>query len=151
MFPYLFSKQPIGEITNPDLLQAIGYVKKASSKKEALDRAFEIITKRYQGYHFQTYIYFWKAFENDPNKLWKRTGFMHCTHQNFLLRLLLVKSGWFSESDIKLGNSLVWYISPHQYLKIKIDNKIIAADPWNHRFGVPLGFFATGFGFKPIL
>lgn len=150
MIPHLFSKKPIGEITNLDLQRAIEHVKHASSKKDALDRAFELIVTRYQGYRFRTYIYFWKAFEADPNKLWKRVGFMHCTHQNFLLRLLLIKSGWFLEEDILLGYSLVWDISLHQYLKIKVDNKVIAADPWNHRFGVPLGFFASGFGYKPL-
>lgn len=147
MIPYLFSKEPVGEITNPDLLQAIDYVKQASSKKDSLERAFKLIVKRYKGYRFRTYIYFWKAFETDPNKLWQRTGFMHCTHQNFLLRILLTKSGWFSEQEIQFGYSLVWYISPHQFLKIKINDKIVAADPWNHHFGVPLGYFASGFGY----
>ncbi|MBU1000149.1 hypothetical protein KKE78_01990 [Patescibacteria group bacterium] len=93
---------------------------------------------------------FWKAFETDPNKLWLQTGFMHCTHQNFLLRVLLIKSNWFPKEDIQLGYSLVWHISPHQYLKIKMNNKFIAADPWNHGFGIPLGYFATGFSYKSL-
>ncbi len=147
IIPHLFNKEPIGDITNPSLLQAINHVSQSKSKKEALNTAFEIITSRYRGYRFSTYLLFWKAFQKDPNKLWQRTGFMHCTHQNFLLRVLLIKSGWFTEKDIRLGYSLVWYISPHQYLKIKIDKETIAADPWNHRFGVPLGYYAAGFGY----
>lgn len=75
MIPYLFSKEPIGEIINPDLKQAIDYVKMVSSKKNALERAFKIIVKRYRGYRFRTYIFFWKVFETDPNKLWERAGF----------------------------------------------------------------------------
>jgi len=146
MIPYLY-KEPISEITNPDLVQAIDYVKQAPSKKDALEKAFNLIVKRFKGYRFRTYLLFWKAFETNPNKLWQRKGFMHCTHQNFLLRVLLTKSGWFSEKEIQLGYSLVWYISPHQYLKIKMNNKTIAADPWNSNFGVPLGYFASGFGY----
>jgi hypothetical protein len=148
MIPHLFSKEPIREITNKDLLQSINLVKHSRSKEEALKRAFKIITSKFKGYRFRTYILFWKAWEKDPNKLWSRSGFMHCTHQNFLLRVLLVKSSWFSEQDIQLGYSLVWYISPHQYLKIKLGKDIICADPWNHRFGVPLGYYAVGFGYK---
>ncbi|MBI2613973.1 MAG: hypothetical protein HYW62_04350 [Candidatus Levybacteria bacterium] len=75
---------------------------------------------------------------------------MHCTQQNFLLSVLLVESGWFSEKDLQLGHSLVWYISPHQYLKVKIDGSIIAADPWNYRFGASLGQFASGFGYSSL-
>lgn len=147
---HLLHTDPIGEITNPDLKRAITSVKAARSKEGALERAFSLIVKRYKGYRFRTYMYFWKAFEHDPNKLWERRGFMHCTHQNFLLRTLLVKSGWFSEDEIGVGYTRVWHVSPHQYLKIRINGKTIAADPWNSRFGVPLGYYATGFGYKSL-
>lgn len=150
VIPHLFSKEVIGEITDPDLLWAVEKVRAAGSKELALKRASEVVTERCRGYRLRTYLYFWKAFETDPNRLWQRTGFMHCTHQNFLLRTLLVKSGWFLEDEIKLGYSLVWYISPHQYLKIKLDDRVVAADPWNHRFGVPLGYYASGFGYKRL-
>lgn len=146
----LFFKQSIGEITNPDIKHAIEHVRHASSKKDALERAFKLITKRHRGYRFRTYIFFWKILEANPNKLWQRTGFMHCTQQNFLLSVLLIKSGWFSEKDLQLGHSLVWYISPHQYLKVKINDTVIAADPWNYRFGVSLGHFASGFGYSSL-
>lgn len=148
MIPHLFSKEPISKITDKELLLAINQVKHARSKEEALKRAFKIIVDKFKGYRFSTYILFWKALETNPNKLWQRNGFMHCTQQNFLLRVLLVKSGWFLEKEIQLGYSLVWYISPHQYLKIKINKDIITVDPWNHRFGVPLGYYASGFGYK---
>lgn len=147
---HLLHTDPIGEITNPDLKAVIVSVRRASSKEEALRRAFTLVVGRYRGYRFRTYVYFWKAFETDPNKLWGRNGFMHCTHQNFLLRTLLVKSGWFSEDEITVGYSRVWHASPHQYLKIRINGKILAADPWNSRFNVPLGYYATGFGYKSL-
>ena len=90
MIPHLFSKEPISKITDKNLQQAIIYVKHAHSKEEALKRAFKIIVNKYKGYRFRTYIFFWEALEKNPNKLWQRTGFMHCTHQNFLLRVLLI-------------------------------------------------------------
>jgi len=152
MIPNFFYKTTlIGEIENTDLQNAIKHVHEPSTKKEALEKAFELITNRYKGYRFFTYLFFWKIFEINPNILWQQTGFMHCTQQNFLLRILLVKSGWFTEEDIKFGYSLVWYISPHQYLKVNLNNHIVAVDPWNHRFGVPLGKYAAGFGYKSFL
>lgn len=150
MIPHFFTREPIGKITNPDLQRAIKQVKQVSSKEEALKRAFALVVNRYRGYRFHTYLLFWKALETNPNKLWERTGFMHCTHQNFLLRTLLVKSGWFSEEDIHVGYSLIWYISPHQYLTVKVNNHTVAADPWNYRFGASLGHFASGFGSRHV-
>lgn len=150
MIPHLFAKEPIPPITNPDLHNAIDYVKKAESKEDALKRAFETVTSRYKSFRFGTYLFFWKAWEKDPNRLWQRTGYMHCTQQNYLLRLLLIKSGWFGEEDIDLGYSLVGYISPHQYLKVYLDKDILAADPWNAYFRVPLGSYAHGFGYRSL-
>lgn len=147
--PNFFKKEVIPDITNLNLIAAIDTVRKSSSKKEALDKAYQQIISRYRGYRFLTYTLFWRIFEADPNKLWNRRKFLHCTQQNYLLRTLLVKSGWFTENDIKLGFSLVWYFSPHQYLKIKNDStNYIAVDPWTHHFGVPMGFYASGFGYK---
>lgn len=151
IIPNFFTKEPITEITNSALIQAIDTVKKSSSKKEALENAYQQITTRYRGYRFLTYTLFWRIFESDPNKLWNRKKFLHCTQQNFLLRTLLVKSGWFTEDDIELGFSLVWYFSPHQYLKIKNNStNYTAVDPWTHHFGVPMGYYAGGFGYKSI-
>lgn len=66
MIPHFFSKEPIGDITNPDLQKAIDEVKKASSKDAALRRAFQLVTQRFCGYRFRTYLFFWKAFEKNP-------------------------------------------------------------------------------------
>lgn len=66
----LFFEKPIGEIINPDLKHAIEDVRHASSKKDALEKAFNLVVKRYKGYRFSTYIFFWKIFETNPNKLW---------------------------------------------------------------------------------
>ncbi len=150
MVPHFFRKEAIPEITNEDLKKSIDFVSQAKSKEEALQRAYKIITDRFEGHRFHTYIRLHKAFELDPNVLWKRTGFMHCTHQNYLLRVLLVKSGWFDESALSIGHSLVWYISPHQYLRVNLNGKALAVDPWNSRFGAKLGTYATGFGFKEL-
>lgn len=150
MIPHLLKKEKIPAITNTNLIHAIEHVRESKDKSEALARAYQCITDRFHGYRFHTYLLFHKAFKRNPNTLWEQRGFMHCTQQNYLLRLLLVESGWFTEDDITLGHSLVWHISPHQYLMVQVDGKKIAVDPWNNRHGAKMGTFASGFGFKEV-
>lgn len=38
-------------------------------------------------------------------------------------RTLLIESEHFTKEDIQIKWSLIWYISPHQYIKVKVDNK----------------------------
>lgn len=121
-------------------------LKQATGKEECLRRAYEIMIKRYRGFRFRTYIQIHKAFHSDLERLWNKKGFMHCHVMNFLLRVLLIKSGWFSEDDIELKYSLVWYISPHQYLRVRVgENKFINVDVWNAFYGKKFGDYARGF------
>ncbi|HSW89435.1 MAG TPA: hypothetical protein VLH19_01020 [Patescibacteria group bacterium] len=148
--PHFFLKEEIPPIKNSDLLETINDVKNCHSLHEAMTSALQILSSKYQSKRFETYLFFHKLYEKDPNKLWKRSGFMHCTQQNYLFRVLLVKSGWLKEEQIQLGFSLIWYISPHQFLKIILPKGKIAVDPWNYAFGVPFGRYASGFGSKRL-
>lgn len=150
MWLYFFQTPPSVAITNPSLLAAIDTVRNQPSADHALTTAFSIVEQRFKSYRFRTYFQFWQAFENDPNVLWGKTGFLHCHHQNYLLRLLLIESGHFTEADIELGHSLVWFISIHQYLKVKVNGRWLAADPWNSDYGATLGEYASGFRFKKL-
>lgn len=146
MIPHFFEKLPVPKITKPGLLKAIAKVKASKSQRDALETAYDIVTTRYGGKRFHTYLFFWKAFQKNPNRLWERNEFLHCTHMNYLLRLLLIESGWFKEREIKLGYALVWYVSIHQYLKVKVGEKWTAVDPWLDAFGGEIGEFRHGFG-----
>lgn len=150
MIPHLFSKELIPTISNQDLLRSIEEVKLAKNKREAIEIAFNLITKKYRGFRFRTYLFFWKAFEKDPNTLWEHNGFLHCTQMNYLLRVLLIKSEWFTENEIKLGYSFVWFVSIHQYLIVSVNGKEIALDPWNYYYGYPMGTYAHGFGWRNL-
>ncbi len=104
------------------------------------------MTEKFRGYRFRTYTKIHLAFETNLGKLWQRTGFTHCHTMNYLLRVLLIKSGWFDDDDIKLKYSLVWYISPHQYLRVMVgENKYLNVDVWNHHYGKRFGDYARGF------
>lgn len=146
MLPLFFSKGTIPIITNSNLLFAIQKVHDAGNQESAIKVAYSIITSKFNGHRFYTYFLLWRAFETDPNILWKRSGFLHCTQQNYLLFVLLIKSGWYTDKDIQLGYSLVWFVSPHQYLRVRCQNRILYVDPWNFAFGAPFGTYASGFG-----
>ncbi len=113
LVPFFFFKAPLTKITNQNLQQTINDLKKCSSAEVATKQALDILKAKYDSGTVRTYFYFWMAMQSDPNSLWDRKGFMHCTQQNHLLRLLLVESGQVEERDIRLGYSLIWYISIH--------------------------------------
>ena len=137
-------------IKNKELIIAIDKVKAASSQEEALRVAYQLVSEKFWGKRFATYFLFWKFFEWDVNRLWKRRGFMHCTQQNLLMKTLLVESGWFGKDEVSYGYSLVWHVSPHQYLKVKLNGEWLAVDTWNKRYGARLGEYASGFGKKSL-
>ncbi len=103
------------------------------------------MTTKYRGYRLKTYLNFFQIFIFDITKLWNRTGFIHCHNANYLMRILLVKSGFFKNSDIQNKWTLVWYFSPHQYLQIKLNNgSTINIDIWGSAYGVKFGNYAHG-------
>lgn len=148
--PYLFAKEPIPEISNPDFVECIERLRRQPTQLTAMQLGLEILSEKFESRRFKSLLYVNRAFEHDPNMLWYRKGFMHCTQQNELLRILLVKSGQVRDVDIRLGYSLVWYISIHQFLIVKVRDKNavreVALDPWNYGLGASLGKYATGFG-----
>ena len=72
----------------------------------------------------------------------------HCTNLNYVLRVLLLKSGKFSEEDIKLKYTWI-NLSPHQYLKVNVGGRWVNADPWAGTKGMELDKYARGFYLPP--
>ncbi len=121
-------------------------LKKSQSREGCLKQAYDILNKKYRGERIKTLLLFWRLFLKNIEKLWRQNGFLHCTKINNLLEFLLTQSGWFNQNDIQRKWTLIWYISPHQYLKIKItENKFINIDIWAKPFGIPFGDYAHGF------
>ena len=138
MIPNLFSKKPLPKKLPADLETDILELKKLKTKELCLKRAYNVITKKYVGKRVQTYTRLHQLFIYDPKIIWKKKGFLHCTNQNYLIRILLVRSGKFSEKDIELKLTHIWG-SPHQYLRINLGNKTMDIDCWAKTFGVPYG------------
>lgn len=146
MIPNLFTKANIPNSIPKEMQIIIDKLKKSKNKEDCLKKAFDTLTKKYRGCRFYTYTKFFNLFIINLDELWKKRGCLHCTTLNYLLRVLLVKSRLFIDNDIKLKLTLVYYISIHQYLKVKINkNKSINVDLWGQAYGTKLGDYAHGF------
>lgn len=127
------------------MLKIISELKKSLDKKECLKKVYEILVTKYRGYRVKTYTKFFDVFKRDAGSLWNKNGFLHCTNINYLLRILLIKSDFFTENDIHLKWTQIWYISPHQYVQVHIDGAWINVDIWGYTHGIKLGDYAHGF------
>ena len=140
-----FSKTPLPETLPEEMRSVVSNLKKSRDKKECLKKVYEVLTKKYHGDRMKTYLHFFSVFTKDPKSLWRRNGFLHCTNLNYLARILLVRSGFFTEADLRLRWALIWCVSPHQYLQVHLDNTWINIDLWGRIYGIPFVDHAHGF------
>lgn len=123
----------------------IEQLKKTDNQEECMQQAYEILAKKYHGERFKTISRFWLLFERNIDRLWSRSGFLHCTSLNLLLRKLLLESGKFSPDDVRFRWTLLWGVSPHQYVKIRVNEQWVNVDLWAAFLGIGLGDYAHGF------
>jgi hypothetical protein len=142
----VFGRRPIPAKLPKEMSSIVRKLKHSKNKEACLRKAYSILAEKYRGYRFRTYLLIGQAFRSDLNYLWSKRGFMHCTNLNYLMRILLVKSGFFMDADIEQKWTLVWYVSPHQYLRVRTSkNKFVNVDVWNWPYGIGLGDYARGF------
>ncbi|MEA1926085.1 MAG: hypothetical protein U9M90_02460 [Patescibacteria group bacterium] len=140
------SKTEIPENLPDEMRKVINEIKRSPNQKQCLERSYKIMTGRYRGYRFQTFTKFFQIFTFSVKDLWNKTGFMHCHNMSYLMRILLVKSGFFNNNDIENKWTLVWYVSPHQYLQVKLNSgEYINIDIWGAAHGIKFGSYAHGF------
>jgi hypothetical protein len=121
-------------------------LRRAGSQEECLRMAYDILTAKYYGDRLKTVLRFPELFPSSPEALWQRSGFLHCTNFNRLLKILLVQSSHFAATDIRFRWTLIWYVSPHQYVRVRMnDGHIIPIDAWANRYGIQFGDYTHGF------
>ncbi len=141
----MFGKTPVADTLPSEMQETINKLKESKNKEDCLKHSYEILIKKYKGHRVQTYAKLFGIFSNDIVKFWDKQGFLHCTNINYVMRTLLVRSGFFTDDEIKIKWTLVWYTSPHQYLQIKIDNSDINIDIWSYAYGIKYNDYAYGF------
>jgi len=144
-----FLKQPgvLAPDALPEEMQALAQeIAKQASQEAALRYTYEALGKKYRGYRVLTFLRMDRLFITDIGTLWKKQGFLHCHHMNYLLRTLLVASGQFAPEDIDVCWTQIWFFSPHQYLVATLKNgEKRAIDLWARAYGIPFGKHAHGF------
>jgi hypothetical protein len=132
--------------TMESLAQFSERLSRLPTQEACLEIAYAELTKKYRGYRLRTYLRFWELLERDLEKLWAREGFLHCTHMNRLLLEVLVQSGHFKPEDLRTRWTLVWLLSPHQYLEVHLaSGKRVSVDIWGKAYGISFGDYAHGF------
>jgi hypothetical protein len=146
MIQNLFSKAKIPSKLPKGMESLILKLKKSKNKKDCLNKAYDFLSDKYKGDRIKTYSRFFDLFVSDIDNVWAKSGFLHCNKINYLMRILLVKSGFFKDEDIELRFSNIGYISPHQYLRVKIEGEeFVSVDLWSRSYGIKLGDYACGF------
>ena len=126
-------------MTEPGLAEVVADLRRTGGKEACLRAAYGILAAKYHGGRLQTALRFWEIFYG-LDRLWAKRGFMYCTNLNRLLRFLLLSSGLFQPEDIRERWTLLWFVSPHQYLSVRLeDGRWIDVDSWEETFGVRLG------------
>jgi hypothetical protein len=145
MIKNILKKARIPDDLPQDVEDIIEGLKRSRTKEGCAKKAYDILSERYRGYRAYTYLRLFDLFHSDVGYLWSRKGFLHCNNLNYLLRILLIRSGMFSESDIVLKWTRIWVFSPHQYLRVRIGRRWTDIDLWGKAYGIPFGAHAQGF------
>jgi hypothetical protein len=144
LFPNVWDRRVPDKIPEP-MQKAVDSLKKCKTKQECLEKAYDIVTRKYKGSRMKTYVLLYRIFTQSLDDIWNMKGYLHCNTMNYVMRVLLRKSGHFKEQDIRNKWTLVFYVSPHQYLKVRTEKGWIDTDPWSHAYGLKLGDYAHRF------
>jgi hypothetical protein len=133
-----FRKSKLPEKIPESMQRAINKIKREShSKHEFLKKTYDFLSNKQCGERVKTITkmhLLWKPVEF----IWKKEGFIHCTWHNLLLRIFLVRSGFFKDDDIRIKHTFADF-DIHQYTEVKIGDKWIPVDIWSNAFGIKFG------------
>jgi len=142
----LHKKEAIPKDIPKEMEKKIKEFSKNRNKKEFVKKSFDYLNKKYKIDRVRFVTKLPDINKKDVKYLWNAKGFIYCISMNYLLRIMLVKSKFFKDSDIQLKLSNTWHLVPHQYLRIKISKKeYITVDPWAFQLGIKYGDFAHDF------
>lgn len=140
-----FVKDKIPDRLPVGIEEIINHLKlESKDKKEFLQLAFNYIGDKYKSERFNTVLKFNYLFKS-LTEVWNMSGYMPCPQTCYLMRMFLIKSGWFSEKDIKIKYVFVNFV-PHQYLKVLVDGQWLSVDVGENKRGMPLGKHLKWFG-----
>jgi len=146
MSNYFLSKTKIPQKLPDSMQKVVDRLKRTASQEECLKMAYDIMVERFKTHRFKAFGRIPEIFTFDIERLWDNSDFKLCHNLTYMLRILLVKSGHFNNEDLRAKWTQVWYISPHNFLIVKMKSgKTVNVDVWGADEGVKFGEYAHGF------
>jgi hypothetical protein len=107
------------------------------SKRRFLQLAYELIGSKYHTGRINTLVKFKELFLR-IDSVWNRGGFMPCSQTNELMRIFLLKSGFFGPNEVR-KRIAVFRLFIHQYLQVHVDGRWIDVDVGERQRGLKIG------------
>ena len=117
---------------------------KANSKNEFLKLAYDFLGSKYKTGRLLTFLKLHYLFKN-VDEVWDMSGFMPCTQSGYLMRIFLIRSGFFKEEEICIKHTFVDF-NIHQYLQVKINDVWLDVDVGEQQRGMLIGNHLKFFG-----
>lgn len=125
MIPHLFRAHPIPKEVPAVIREHIqDFSESSKSDEEFIQKCFSLLISFQKGPRGQLFLHFKRLFWVDLDYLFNFRGYFHCTTINYLLRVMLTESGRFSPQHIQAKTTNVWFVMPHQYLRVKTKENI---------------------------
>ncbi|MFH1590294.1 MAG: glycosyltransferase family 39 protein [archaeon] len=146
VIPYLGFRKPALRMTPTAMKKDIDMLaKKHKGKQEFLEASYAFLSKKFYGSRLQTVTKFPRVFSRNISKIYSCGGFQFCTQLNLILRHFLIRSGKFSEDDIRYRHTF-YLFNIHQHLEIRVKDNWLPADLWGAHLGVPVGEIPPFYG-----
>lgn len=121
-----------------------GLKMKSKSPEKFVRASYDLLRKKYHGSHALTFLRPDIVFSRNLEKMWSRSGYLSCNQVNWILYIMLVRSGFFSEGDVRFRCTITPRLMIHQYAEVRLGSKWIPVDVWasryNRSFGEHFGF-----------
>jgi len=139
IFPFIVPKK-----TPKKTPKEMGIIIKKLNKKRLNDlefskKVYEIVNKKYSSINTDFIRHPFRVFKNNIFSIWNTEGFQPCGNQNYIFKVILIKSSRFSEKDFKTRYNTHYIIWPHQYYKVRIKNKWYDIDLWGADHKIKFG------------
>lgn len=140
-----FWKESVPRRINSSLDAKIRELKRKNKSSESFLKAvYDLLRKKYHGSHALTFLRPDIVFSRSLDKMWSRSGYLSCNQINWILYIMLVRSGVFSECDVRFRYAVTPRLMIHQYAEVRLRGKWTPVDVWasryNRSFGEHFGF-----------
>ncbi|MBR9705979.1 hypothetical protein GOV14_03020 [Candidatus Pacearchaeota archaeon] len=110
-------------------LERIAKKFRSGNKEKTLRNVYSHVINNFSNEKYNFILQSYKLFFTDVEKLLQKKQFAQCTLQNLVLITLLINTGQFKKEDFKRKWRIIHGIILHQYILVKIKNKVFRVDP----------------------